>query len=206
VIRVGESAFLLELGRSPAVLAAQRAIETLADPAIVDLVPGARTLLVVADPIALALPDESQLARIERTARELVDDRTTHVAATTHEIAVRYDGDDLAELAAHAGLHIDDVIARHARATYRVAFVGFQPGFAYLDGLPLELHAPRRSTPRPRVPVGSVAIGGAWTGIYPLATPGGWNLVGTTDAVLFDGRRPVPALLQPGDAVRFVPR
>lgn len=206
MIRVGESAFLLELGRTAEVLAAQRAVEALGDPAIVDLIPGASTLLVVADALTLALPDESQLARIERAARD-VDAATGASAVTsTHEIAVRYDGEDLAELAARAGLAVDEVIARHAAATYRVAFVGFQPGFAYLDGLPPELHVARRSTPRPRVPAGSVAIGGAWTGIYPLATPGGWNIVATTDATLFDARRASPALLQPGDAVRFVPR
>lgn len=204
MIRVGESAWLLELSRSAEVLAACRAVEQLADPAIADVVPGATTLLVVGDPAAL--PDPRRLERIERDAlagRALAADASP---SRVHEIAVRYDGEDLPELAARAGCSPADLAARHAAIVYRVAFVGFQPGFAYLDGLPSDIHAPRRATPRPRVPAGSVAIGGEWTGVYPLATPGGWNLIGTTDAVLFAPRREAPALLQPGDDVRFVPR
>lgn len=204
MIRVGESAWLLELARSAQVLAARRAVEQLRDAAILDVVPGAATLLVVADP--LALPDPRPLEQIEREARAGTLGTVHDTPERTHEISVRYDGADLPEVAARAGLAPAELVARHAAASYRVAFVGFQPGFAYLDGLPRELNAPRRATPRPRVPAGSVAIGGEWTGVYPLATPGGWNLIGTTDAVLFDARRDAPALLQPGDTVRFVPR
>lgn len=204
MIRVGESAWLLELSRSAEVLVAQRAVERLDDPAIVDVVPGATTLLVVADPSAL--PDPRRLEHVERDARADQVQATDVAPERVHEILVRYDGEDLPELASRAGFSPADFAARHAAIVYRVAFVGFQPGFAYLDGVPPELHAPRRATPRPRVPAGSVAIGGEWTGVYPLATPGGWNLLGTTDAVLFDPRRDAPALLQPGDGVRFVPR
>lgn len=204
MIRVGESAWLLELSRSTEVIAAQRAVERLGDPAIVDVVPGATTLLVVADPTAL--PDPRRLEQVERGARAGGAQAADVAPERVHEIAVRYDGEDLPELASRAGWSPAELAARHAAVVYRVAFLGFQPGFAYLDGLPAELHAPRRATPRPRVPAGSVAIGGEWTGVYPLATPGGWNLLGTTDAVLFDPRRDAPALLQPGDGVRFVPR
>jgi len=204
VIRVGESAFLLELECSRAVLAARRALAERRDPAILDLVPGAVTLLVVGDPIAL--PDPDHLADVERAARTGTLGPVHETTARTHEIVVRYDGEDLPELAERARLTAEEFVARHAGATYRVALVGFQPGFAYLEGLPPELHAARRATPRPRVAAGRVAIGGEWTGVYPLATPGGWNLIGTTDAVLFDARREEPALLQPGDSVRFVPR
>lgn len=204
MIRVGESAWLLELARTAEVLAARSAVEQLADPTIVDVVPGATTLLVVADPAAL--PDPRRFEAIERDARAGRAWTADTGPERVHEIPVRYDGDDLAELAARAACAPADFAARHATITYRVAFVGFQPGFAYLGGLPQELHAPRRATPRPRVPAGSVAIGGEWTGVYPLATPGGWNLIGTTDALLFDARRDAPALLQPGDGVRFVPR
>ncbi|MFN3751153.1 MAG: 5-oxoprolinase subunit PxpB [Thiobacillus sp.] len=125
-----------------------------------------------------------------------------------HALRVEYGGaagPDLAALAARAGLHPDDYISRHAAIEHRVAFLGFQPGFPYLRGLPPALQAPRRATPRARVPAGSVAVGGAYTGIYPAAGPGGWHLIGRTDATLFDPWREPPCLLAPGDRVRFVP-
>ena len=118
-------------------------------------------------------------------------------------LPVLYDGEDLAELAQRAGLPAQELARRHAAGRYRVAFVGFAPGFAYLSGLPGELASPRRTSPRPRVPAGSVAIGGAWTGIYPSASPGGWNLLGRTSAVLFDAAADPPSLLAPGDRVEF---
>lgn len=202
MIRVGESAWLLELGSTAEVLAATTLVEARVGGELRDLVPGAGTLLVVADD---ARPlDPRRLAGVEEEARRAPGASAAH--GRTHEIPVRYDGPDLGELAARAGIDTSDLVARHAAALYRVAFVGFQPGFAYLAGLPPALHAPRRASPRPRVPAGSVAIGGAWTGIYPLASPGGWNLIGSTDAVLFDPSLERPALLEPGDGVRFVPR
>ena len=130
-------------------------------------------------------------------------------AGTLHEIAVAYGGaagPDLPALARQAGLAVDDYVDRHAAVVYAVAFLGFQPGFPYLRGLPSALHAGRRASPRLRVPAGSVAIGGAYAGIYPAAGPGGWQLIGHADAVLFDAAREAPALLRPGDRVRFVPR
>ena len=123
------------------------------------------------------------------------------------EIPVRYggaDGPDLAELAVRAGLTETEAARLHGGAEYRVAFLGFQPGFAYLIGTPAVLAAPRLATPRARVPAGSLAIGGPYSGIYPAATPGGWRLIGRTEEVLFDPRRDPPALLAPGDRVRFV--
>ncbi|MDO9465902.1 MAG: 5-oxoprolinase subunit PxpB [Thiobacillus sp.] len=125
-----------------------------------------------------------------------------------HEIAVEYGGaagPDLPGLARRAGISVADCIERHAAADYTVAFLGFQPGFPYLRGLPDVLCAPRRATPRVRVAAGSVAIGGAYCGIYPAAGPGGWQLIGRAAAVLFDPARAAPALLLPGDRVRFVP-
>ena len=125
----------------------------------------------------------------------------------THTIKVRYDGDagpDLVQLAEQAGLDPTKYVECHCAAEYTVAFLGFQPGFPYLRGLPEALHIPRRATPRLRVPAGSVAIGGAHTGIYPASGPGGWHIIGHTDAVMFDHSRPDPALLLPGDQVRFV--
>lgn len=122
------------------------------------------------------------------------------------EIPVRYggaDGPDLAALAKHTGLSVDEVVKRHTETEYIVFFLGFQPGFAYLGGLNLALHMPRRAEPWLEVPAGSVGIGGAQTGIYPAASPGGWQLLGRTELKLFDPARNPPTLMQPGDRVRF---
>jgi inhibitor of KinA len=113
-------------------------------------------------------------------------------------------GPDLAEVAAHAGLDEGATSALHSGAKYRVHAVGFAPGFPYLAGLPGKLHIPRRATPRTRVPAGSIGIGGAQTGVYPLSTPGGWRLIGRTPLRLFRPENETePALLRPGDRVRF---
>ncbi|HET7704036.1 MAG TPA: 5-oxoprolinase subunit PxpB [Candidatus Limnocylindrales bacterium] len=124
------------------------------------------------------------------------------------EIAVRYggpDGPDLAAVADLHGLRPRDVIELHAGASYRVLFLGFAPGFAYLGGLPGSLATPRRPSPRERVPAGSVGIAGEQTAVYPLAMPGGWQLIGRTDARLFDPTREPPIDLRPGSRIRFVP-
>lgn len=126
-----------------------------------------------------------------------------------HEIAVEYGGiagPDLPELAEEARMDVATYINRHTAEEYSVAFLGFQPGFPYLRGLPSALHARRRATPRVRVAAGSVAIGGQYAGIYPADGPGGWHIVGRTAAALFDPQREMPALLMPGDRVRFVPQ
>ena len=125
-----------------------------------------------------------------------------------HEIAVEYGGPagpDLTALAEAAGMEVHAYIDSHAAMEYTVAFLGFQPGFPYLRGLPEVLHAPRRASPRVRVAAGSVAIGGAYCGIYTAGGPGGWQIIGRTASVLFDPAREAPALLMPGDRVRFVP-
>jgi inhibitor of KinA len=127
---------------------------------------------------------------------------------TLVEVPVRYggtDGPDLDAVARHHGLSPADVIELHAGTEYRVFFVGFTPGFAYLGPLPRELDTPRRATPRERVPPGSVGIAGRQTGVYPLATPGGWQLIGRTPIALWDPRRDPPAVLRPGMRVRFTP-
>ena len=124
------------------------------------------------------------------------------------EIPVCYVADvalDLEEVARHAQLTADEVVRRHSATEYRVQCVGFTPGFPFLSGLPAELSTPRRASPRSKVPAGSVAIGGAQTGIYPLQSPGGWNIIGRTPLALFDVRRNPPVLLQAGDRVRFRP-
>src|SRR5262249_50300829 len=143
-----------------------------------------------------------------RIVESLATIRTAPVAhADAIEIPVCYGGDggqDLEALARHADLSVAETIARHGGAEYRVAMLGFVPGFPYLIGLDARLHMPRRPQPRPRVPAGSIAIGGAQTGIYPRETPGGWQLIGRTPLRLFDVQRPDhPALLAPGQRVRF---
>ena len=150
-------------------------------------------------------PDTASAGQGEAGASRSVLD-SAHVTNDFIEIPVCYGGDhgpDLDALAAYTKLDARDVVARHARAEYRVAMLGFMPGFPYLLGLDEALHAPRRASPRTRVPAGSVAIGGAQTGIYPREQPGGWQLIGRTPLTLFDAARPQPALLRPGQRVRF---
>ena len=165
---------------------------------VADVVPGARTVLVELVPgtepsgglIRALEADEAQLQR---------------GAGRRHEIAVTYDGEDLAEVAASCRMRPFEVVELHSRAEYTVAFIGFQPGFPYLLGLPAELAVRRLASPRVKVPAGSVAIAGEYSGIYPGATPGGWRLIGRTETVLFDAENTPPSILQPGDMVRFVP-
>jgi allophanate hydrolase subunit 1 len=128
--------------------------------------------------------------------------------AREHVIAVRYggsDGEDLAAVATEAGLAPDDVVDLHAATSYEVLFLGFAPGFGYLGVLPVQLRLPRLATPRVAVPAGSVAIAGSLTAVYPQESPGGWRLLGRTDTGLFDPASASPALLRPGDRVRFTP-
>jgi KipI family sensor histidine kinase inhibitor len=121
-------------------------------------------------------------------------------------LPVHYDGPDLALVAETAGVGVAEVAALHSGVEYSVAFSGFAPGFGYLVGLPDALRQPRLDQPRTRVPAGSVGIAGEFTGAYPRSSPGGWRLIGRTDAVLFDSHRDRPALLTPGDRVRFEAR
>ena len=120
-----------------------------------------------------------------------------------HVIRVKYDGVDLELVADKTGLSVADVIARHTGRTYSVDLLGFVPGFAYLSELDAALQLARRAQPRPRVAAGSVAIAGAQTAVYPLDTPGGWHILGRTATSMFDPAREPPALLAPGDSVRF---
>ncbi len=168
---------------------------------VVDLVPGARSLLVMLD--GEAEPTAELLAMLDEPGEAATSD-----PGEMHEILVRYggeDGPDLAAVATHSGLSEAHVIAMHSGATYTVGFIGFSPGFPYLLGMPEALAMPRLETPRTRIPAGSVGIGGAYTGVYPQATPGGWRLIGRTDQVLFDPSRVPPAVLSPGATVRLIP-
>lgn len=161
---------------------------------VIDIVPAARTVLVVHDGSLLT--------------EQLIVPTAAHVGASDGipvVLDVVYNGDDLADVALDTGLSVDAVIDLHSTAEYTVAFCGFMPGFAYLVGLPEVLQLPRRATPRTRVPAGSVAIATEFAGVYPRESPGGWHLLGHTDAVLWDDGRTPPALLPPGTRVRFRP-
>jgi len=160
----------------------------------VDAVLGARTVLLRGEPSDLrALVDRSEPADI--TAAEAGDEI---------EVPVTYDGPDLADVASHTGLSEDEIVAAHTGTPWTVAFGGFAPGFAYLVGGDERLVVPRRESPRTSVPAGSVGLAGEFSGVYPRSSPGGWQLIGRTDAVMFDVDRDPPALLVPGALVRFV--
>jgi KipI family sensor histidine kinase inhibitor len=207
---LAESGLLVELagGIEPAivarVMALTAAIDAAALPGVLDVVPSYRTILLAFDPTVV--DGAAIAAEVRRLAVPAAEVKTP--PARTVTIPVAYGGvhgPDLADVVAHTGLEPGEVVARHAAATYLVACMGFAPGFAYLVGLPPELATPRRTTPRTRVPTGSVGIGGVQTGIYPMETPGGWHLIGRTPVRLFDRDRSEPFLLRPGDEVRFDP-
>jgi KipI family sensor histidine kinase inhibitor len=195
---VGERALLVEVGELETVHRLHAALRELDPPGVVELVPGYRTLLVVADPDRAQLLDElaARLPALELPPAEAV-------AGEPVEIPVTYDGEDLEEVAGLTGLDADEVVRRHAEPEYTVAFLGFSPGFPYLVGLDPALEVPRRDTPRTSIPAGSVGLAGTQTGIYPTASPGGWQLIGRTDVTLFDPGRDPPALLAPGGRLRF---
>jgi 5-oxoprolinase (ATP-hydrolysing) subunit B len=164
-----------------------------------ELIPGMNNLTLVFDPLHTE-PAELEAAVLTLWAKP----PRRQPPGRLVEIPVTYDGPDLDDVASHCRLSPDEVVRRHTQGQYVVYFIGFQPGFAYLGGLDEALHTPRRTEPRLAVPAGSVGIGGAQTGIYPLATPGGWQLIGRTTLALFDPHAESPTLLAPGDRVRFV--
>jgi len=200
-LAAGHRGLLVECDDLPEVMALHRTLEEArardALPGVVDLVPAARTVLITFDDTASHSRLAEALAALD--VRPGDDDRTDHEV----EVSVTYDGDDLDEVARLSGLSVDEVARRHSAATYRVAFTGFAPGFAYIVGGDDALVVPRRATPRTRVPRGSVALAGEFTGIYPREGPGGWQLIGRTEAPLWDLDREPPALLAPGTRVRF---
>ena len=194
----GERGLLVEVEDLATVHRLHAALRELDPPGMVELVPAYRTVLIVADPgQAEALDDlAARLPGLELPPAEAV-------AGETVEIPVRYDGEDLPEVAGLTGLEPDEVVRRHTAPEYTVAFLGFSPGFPYLVGLDPALEVPRRDTPRTSIPAGSVGLAGNQTGIYPTATPGGWQLIGRTEVTLFDPARDPPALLAPGTRLRF---
>jgi KipI family sensor histidine kinase inhibitor len=166
-------------------------------PGIVERIPGARTVLVRFDPLRVSAADLAQTLAATRVDTAPLSDTGEVV------IPVRYDGEDLDEAASLLGISAEELVKRHLAADWRVAFAGFAPGFGYVvSGDPL-FDVPRRSSPRTRVSTGSVALAGRFTGVYPRESPGGWQLIGRTDGVMWDIDRDPPALLSPGTAVRF---
>ncbi|HEY2447647.1 MAG TPA: carboxyltransferase domain-containing protein [Mycobacterium sp.] len=199
VLDYGDQALLLQFDNTTDVLAWAAALREAALPGVLDIVPASRTVL-------LKLDGPRQQAAVRRRLRTLRVDAATVPTAPAVEpmvIDVVYDGADLAEVADRTGLTTAQVINAHTATPWQVGFGGFAPGFAYLVGGDPRLSVPRRSEPRSSVPAGAVGLAGEFTGIYPRRSPGGWQLIGHTDVVLWDIDRPDPALLTPGMWVQF---
>jgi KipI family sensor histidine kinase inhibitor len=210
LLRCGWHAVLVECDGLQQVLAvaeAVRAAVATSEPGfteVIDVVPAATTVLVIVGDSGSVTSLRPALARLAAAASAAAGRRSGEDDAEPVEIAVRYDGPDLDEVAAMTGLSRQKVIEAHTATSWRVAFGGFAPGFAYLTGGDSRLQVPRRAEPRTTVPAGSVALAGEFSAVYPRSSPGGWQLIGHTDAVIWDLDRDPPALLRPGVVVRFV--
>jgi len=198
------------------VLRTLQQLRNAAIPGVVEVAPAYTTVAVFFDPLTVAKTGEMSsevfnwlAARIRASAGQRARDRRSLAGRSLPqivEIPICYDAEfapDLDDVADRAELSTKEVVDLHSTAEYRVACIGFVPGFPFLAGLPQKLATPRRDTPRKEIPPGSVGIGGAQTGIYPLRSPGGWNLIGRTPLKLFDPTKNPPALLHAGDRVRF---
>lgn len=217
---LGDSALIIRVrdesvSDESAVLETLRRLEAAAIPGVIEFAPAFTSVAVFFDPVrvhAAGAPAEVVSDWLQTRITSVLE-QTSHLQPAgleprLVEIPVCYDADfalDLQEVTRHRGLSPEEVVSRHAAASYRVQCIGFAPGFPYLSGLPPELAVPRRATPRKEVAAGSVGIGGAQTGIYPQRSPGGWNLIGRTPLRLFNPRQNPPALLRAGDRVRFRP-
>jgi len=207
VLDYGDQGLLLEFESTAEVLAWNDALREADLLGVLDVVPASRTVLLKLAAPRYQEPTRMRLSklRIEQVvSRTGIDDVTAPIDQRADvEIDVTYDGADLEEVARLSGLTRDEVVAAHTAAPMRVGFGGFAPGFAYLVGGDERLHVPRRADPRTRVPAGSVAIAGEFSSVYPRESPGGWQLIGHTDTVMWDIERDPPALLTPGLWVRF---
>ena len=201
ILPMGDRALLVEVGSLDEVLDLRDRLEASRPDGVVDLVPGARTVLVRVDPAVLTLGAAQAWVAGAKT------DAAPQVAASGSlvELDVAYDGEDLAETAHLLGVSADELVRRHTAAEWTVAFTGFAPGFAYLVSRDWTFDVPRLASPRTRVPAGAVGLAGAFSGAYPRETPGGWRLIGTTSAPLWAPDAASPALLPPGAHVRFRP-
>jgi KipI family sensor histidine kinase inhibitor len=194
----GDTGLLVELPGLDDVLALHRHLREQPPPGTVDLVPAARTLLVRVEPGA----DLAAVARAVRSARP--EPGAGAAEGDDVEVPVVYDGEDLDDVARHTGLDVGEVVRAHTEQVWTVAFAGFAPGFGYLVGEHERLAVPRRESPRTKVPAGAVALAGAFCGVYPRTSPGGWQLIGRTELAVWDLDRDPAALLRPGTRVRFV--
>jgi KipI family sensor histidine kinase inhibitor len=199
----GDQALLLEFDSTAEVLAWTDALRDADLLGVLDVVPASRTVLLKFAASRYRDPTRQRLAtlRVDNTAVAAALDPLDRQPDVV--IDVTYDGEDLDEVARLAGMSTAEVVAAHTAAPVRVGFGGFAPGFAYLIGGDERLHVPRRAEPRTRVPAGAVALAGEFSGVYPRESPGGWQLIGRTDAVLWDLDRDPPALLRPGMWVQF---
>ncbi|WP_078293219.1 allophanate hydrolase subunit 1 [Mycobacterium sp. D16R24] len=194
----GDRALLLECASVQEVLAWTSALNVDPIDGVTDIVPASRTVL-----LKLRGPADQPIVRHRLTQRAAPPGTLEGTTSPPVTIPVRYNGLDLEEVAEHTGLGVDGVIAAHTGTIWTVGFCGFAPGFAYLvEGDP-RLAIPRRADPRTKVPAGAVALAGEFSGIYPRESPGGWQLIGSTDAVVWDLDRNPPALLTPGTRVQF---
>lgn len=198
VLPCADSGLLVEVDDLSAVQALHAALVDDLPDGVVDLVPAARTLLLQLD------PERADPAEVERAVREARPVEGTQSDEGLLRVPVVYDGEDLAEVARLTGLTERRVIEEHTAHEWTVVFGGFAPGFGYLAGGSDRLEVPRRQESRTRVPAGSVALAGEFSGIYPSASPGGWQLIGRTDLETFRLDRDPPALLRPGVRVQFV--
>jgi KipI family sensor histidine kinase inhibitor len=200
VLPYGDRALLVEVGGTADVVAYVDALREVEPPGIADVVPAARTVLVVAGTPRHVPALRQALCSITPSAAS----EHLHDDEEVIEIPVRYDGPDLEDVAGLTGLSEQEVVEAHTGSEWRVAFGGFAPGFGYLVTDHDRLHVPRRDSARTAVPAGAVGLAGEYTGVYPRESPGGWQLIGTTDAPMWDLDRDPPALLRPGARVRFV--
>ena len=198
VLPCGTASLLLELDDLDEVLATYAALVQDPPKGVLDIVPAALTVLLVTDPA------ETSLAAVRRAVRQLKPQYDGRAVGELVEIPVTYDGEDLEDVARLLGYDVPELIRRHTAEDWTVAFCGFAPGFGYLTSATQEWDVPRRSSPRTKVPMGSVALGGRFTGVYPRESPGGWQLIGRTGLAMFDLSREPAALLRPGNRGRFV--
>jgi inhibitor of KinA len=219
---LGDSALLIRVAENfddapedalSKVLAAKRGLEAAQIPGAIEIAPAYTTVALFCNPVRAidaGAPVENVFGWIEQRIRKALSEMNEvhpgRIEASVIEIPVCYDTEfalDLEDVARHAGVQWKEVVDLHCGVEYRVHCIGFTPGFPFLGGLSRKLATPRRDVPRKEIPAGSVAIGGAQTGVYPIKSPGGWNVIGRTPLPLFDPKKDPPSLLRAGDRVRF---